>query len=56
MKKARKKCDHCPAKHSDAVGLQALQVEETTKRQQILHGTLQVLVSAITQILLALLH
>jgi len=46
MKKPGKTPDRRPPKHANAVGLRALQVVETTKRQQILHRTLQIFICA----------
>lgn len=47
MKKPGKNDDRHPAKPSGAFELQALLVRHTTKRQQILHGTVRVLICAI---------
>lgn len=46
MKNPGKKGDRRIAKVSDTIGLRALQVVETTKRQQIQHRTLQILICA----------
>lgn len=46
MKNPGKRDDRRLAKVSDTIGLRALQVVETTKRQQILHRTLQILICA----------
>lgn len=46
MKNPGNKDDRRIAKVSDTIGLRALQVVETTKRQQIQHRTLQTLICA----------
>lgn len=46
MQKPGKNDALCPAEHSEAVELRTLQVEHRTKRQQMLHGTIRVLICA----------
>lgn len=54
MKKPGKKDYRRPAKDSGATVLRVVQEVESTRRQQIQHRTLEVLISAIKAILLSL--